>query len=244
MLEEVAPLALFNEPSKDNAESGGNKDRNAFDLSREDGVEKPEAPKLSLLNLTGTGIKTGEGIGNAEGDNPNFLKGFELTESSLDKYYDNAMDPQWNRLRQGRIPDCHFVASLQSVSRNPHGKEELADLCTEVPGHQDQRDHRQQGNKRKIRVGRDHHSENANSQEDEAHEFGNRRTGKTLDGAHILDTARNQLTGLGMVVIRERQVLDVIVHAVTQVITDVRRHPLRGVTVAQTQQGGDKPQRK
>lgn len=74
MLEEVAPLALFNDPSKDNTESGGN----------------------------------------AEGDNPNFLKGFELTESSLDKYYDNAMDPQWNRLRQGRIPDCHFVASLQS----------------------------------------------------------------------------------------------------------------------------------
>ena len=125
-------MAIFNEPSKDNAESGGNKDRNAFDLSREDGVEKPEAPKLSLLNLTGTGIKTGEGIGNAEGDNPNFLKGFELTESSLDKYYDNAMDPQWNRLRQGRIPDCHFVASLQSVSRNPHGKEELARMISPI----------------------------------------------------------------------------------------------------------------
>ncbi|HMO19844.1 MAG TPA: hypothetical protein PKC98_02625 [Candidatus Melainabacteria bacterium] len=125
-------MALFEEPSQDDPDKTGSKDPNVFDLYREDGDEKPELEKLSLLKLTGTGIVSSEGLGSQEGDNPNFLKGFELTDKSLDTSDDYVMDPEWNRLRQGRIPDCHFVASLQAVSRNPGGKEELSGMISTI----------------------------------------------------------------------------------------------------------------
>lgn len=50
-------------------------------------------------------------------------------------------------------------------------------------------------------------------------------------GTHIFDTTRDQLSALDVVVIGERQMLNMVVHAVTQVIADSHRDPLGNVSV-------------
>ena len=120
-------------------------------------------------------------------------------------------------------------------------EEQFSNLGAEPAGHQNQRDHGQQGNDRQLAIAGKHHAQDAQGEQNKARQFRDGRACKFFDRAHILDTARDQLPRLGMVVIGERQVLNVIVHAVAQVVAHMRRHPLRGITVAQAQQRRDKP---
>ena len=122
-----------------------------------------------------------------------------------------------------------------------HCEEKPADLCPETGCHQNQWKHRQQCNDRKPGVIRQHDVKDPHRQECKPDEVGNRPAREAFYRTDIFDTARDELAALGVVMIGEGQVLDVVIHAVAQVIANPRRDPLGKIAVAQIQDGGGKP---
>jgi 6,7-dimethyl-8-ribityllumazine synthase len=62
-------------------------------------------------------------------------------------------------------------------------------------------------------------------------EFHNPVAREAFNRAHIFDTTTDQLSGLGMIVEGEWQVLDMVVQAVAQIIADMGSNPLAQITL-------------
>ena len=133
--------------------------------------------------------------------------------------------------------DVFLQAGRQVAQGAVHVEEKAADAPPEIRGDQDQRDHGQQGDGRQASVGGKEQGGDARQQQGDARQVNQSRAGKALDGAHIFDAAADELAGLRMVVVGEREVLDVVIQAVAQVVAHALGHPLGSITLEVGQRG-------
>src|SRR5271157_2185798 len=116
--------------------------------------------------------------------------------------------------------------------------EEAGDAIAEIDRHHHHRDERQQAYQRHDGVPSDQDGHHTGGNDRQLNDIDYALPGEGLDGAHVLDATVDQLSGRGVVVIGEGQVLDAVVHAVAQVVTHVSGNPLGEVALDKVQGGG------